>query len=68
MKRKGYDKETYSRDIDKHKKAEIEETVRQIAKRNDIERDWESGETERQGEMRLRVKGETDGRKEIERE
>ncbi len=31
------------RDIDKHKKGEIEETMRQIAKRNETESDWERG-------------------------
>ncbi len=34
------------RDIDKHEKAEIEETMRQIAKRNEIERGWKGGERE----------------------
>ncbi len=40
------------RDIDKNKKAEIVETMRQIAKRNEIQRNWERGEREREGEMR----------------
>jgi hypothetical protein len=40
---KGDEGQRRHRDIEKREKAAIEETVRQLAKRNEIERDWERG-------------------------